>query len=77
MTNETATTAEATAYDFQIERKRGIILVTPLNHRAWDWCRDHFSTCVEWGQSYLMDKKRGNPLQGFLTHKEGFRVLAQ
>lgn len=69
-------TQTATKYDFQIERTKGMILCTPLTHRAWEWCRTHLSTCVEWGQSYVMDKKRGNPLKGYLEHKEGFSVLA-
>ncbi len=65
-------------HDFQIERpaKKDIVLVTPLNHRAWDWCAINLKTCVRWGQSFVMDKKRGNPLKGYLEHKEGFSVLA-
>jgi hypothetical protein len=69
MTDQSTTTA-----DFQIERIEGFIACTPLNHRAWEWCRSNLASCPEWGQSYLLSKKRGNPLKGHLEHKEGFRV---
>lgn len=64
-------------FDFHFEAQKGVALVTPLNHRAYEYATVALKGCPMWGRSYVMQPKRAQSLRSsFVEREQPLRILA-
>lgn len=64
-------------FDFHFESIKGMALVTPLNHRAYEYAGIALRDAPMWGRSYVMQPKRALSVRSaFAEREQPFRMLA-